>query len=76
MYVFHLPLAIVIGHLLAQIAPSTSLAYPVLKIALIVVCTYLAGFASYHAFEKHFLALKKHLVAKQASAARPGVVRQ
>jgi peptidoglycan/LPS O-acetylase OafA/YrhL len=71
MYVFHLPLAIAIGHWLSKIAPSTNVAYPVLQIVVIIACTYLAGFASYHLLEKHFLALKKHLVAKQANEAQP-----
>jgi peptidoglycan/LPS O-acetylase OafA/YrhL len=62
MYVFHLPLAIVVGDWLERHF-AASRTFPVIKIALVVLCSYLAAFASYHLLEKHFLRLKKYFVA-------------
>lgn len=69
MYIFHLPLHVFIGlPLLNRIShPITSAVAVTYVVALAAVC-YVAAAISYHAFEKHFLRLKRHFAPMPARA--------
>jgi peptidoglycan/LPS O-acetylase OafA/YrhL len=64
MYVFHAVILAAIARTCARLWPSTSgapdyVAKPLLALVVLGV-SFLAAFISYHAFEKHFLRLKRH----------------
>ena len=55
MYVFHIPLSILVGAPLLPALKRLGAGYPVWYAIWIAACSYLAAMASYHLLEKHFL---------------------
>jgi peptidoglycan/LPS O-acetylase OafA/YrhL len=69
MYIFHVPIRAIAGaHLRNSIGAAGALAYLVGA----TLVTYLAALLSYHAFEKHFLALKRHFLPRSTPASELG----
>jgi len=61
MYVFHLPLMTAFGASIREALGFAGSAVPLLYALTFVALSFLAGMASYHLIEKHFLALKSRL---------------
>jgi peptidoglycan/LPS O-acetylase OafA/YrhL len=60
MYVYHMPIHLLIGvHLLGVTAKAPTAKTAVLYATAVTVVSYLVAFASYHLFEAHFLRLKR-----------------
>jgi peptidoglycan/LPS O-acetylase OafA/YrhL len=59
MYVFHLPLIVVLGSTVRESLSFAGSATPLLYALTFIGLSFLAGMASYHLLEKHFLALKR-----------------
>jgi len=70
MYIFHVPIRAVFGPYLRN---TVGAAGPLALVYMVgaTLVTYLAALISYHAFEKHFLALKRHFVPRPAAASDP-----
>jgi len=61
MYVFHLPILVMFGGSIRQGASFAGSATPLVYALLAILLSFLAGMASYHLLEKHFLGLKRKL---------------
>jgi len=59
MYVFHLPIIVVLGTPVQEALGFAGSATPLLYVLAFIGLSFLAGLASYHLLEKHFLALKR-----------------
>jgi peptidoglycan/LPS O-acetylase OafA/YrhL len=59
MYVFHLPLIVVLGSTVHEALSFAGSATPLLYVLAFIGLSFLAGMASYYLLEKHFLALKR-----------------
>jgi peptidoglycan/LPS O-acetylase OafA/YrhL len=59
MYVFHLPIIVVLGTPVHEALVFAGSATPLLYVLAFIGLSFLAGLASYHLLEKHFLALKR-----------------
>jgi peptidoglycan/LPS O-acetylase OafA/YrhL len=59
MYVFHLPLMAAFGTPIHEALGFTGSAMPLFYVLTAILLSFLAGMASYHVLEKHFLALKR-----------------
>jgi peptidoglycan/LPS O-acetylase OafA/YrhL len=70
MYVFHIPLSILVGAPLLPALRRLGSGYPVWYAIWIAACSYLAAMASYHLLEKHFLRAKRYFVPAKTAAAR------
>jgi peptidoglycan/LPS O-acetylase OafA/YrhL len=70
MYVFHIPLSILVGAPLLPALKRLGPGYPVWYAIWIAACSYLAAMASYHLLEKHFLRAKRYFVPGRTEVAR------
>jgi peptidoglycan/LPS O-acetylase OafA/YrhL len=70
MYVFHIPLSILVGAPLLPALKRLGSGYPVWYAIWIAACSYLAAMASYHLLEKHFLRAKRYFVPAKTAVAR------
>lgn len=64
MYVFHMLIILGFGQALEGPLKAFGLFYPVVYVLVVVGASYLLGWASYYSFERHFLRLKRHFVAR------------
>lgn len=64
MYIFHMLLLLTLGDAVHRLLLPIGALFPVLYALVIVLLSYAAGWLSYHGFEKHFLRLKRHFVAR------------
>jgi peptidoglycan/LPS O-acetylase OafA/YrhL len=69
MYVFHIPLSILVGAPLLPALKRLGAGYPVWYAIWIAACSYLAAMASYHLLEKHFLRAKRYFVPTKTTVA-------
>jgi len=70
MYVFHFPIAKLLGtRLLGPAATEHSATIAVLYAAAVTAVTYLCAWLSYHLYEQHFLRLKRYFVPTTARLA-------
>jgi peptidoglycan/LPS O-acetylase OafA/YrhL len=60
MYVFHLPISLSLGSVIQPRLYALGGAYPTIYSITIAALSYVAGWASYHLLEKHFLRLKRY----------------
>jgi peptidoglycan/LPS O-acetylase OafA/YrhL len=65
MYIFHMPLAILIGSSIQPYLRRLGSGYPVWYALCITLCSYLLALASYHLLEKHFLRAKRYFVPQR-----------
>lgn len=70
MYVFHLPILTAFGDPLHKMLAFTGPALPLCYALVAILLSFLAGLASYHLLEKHFLRLKPHFSPVPAGAAQ------
>lgn len=61
MYVFHLPLLVAFGDSIREVLGFAGAATPLVYVLAAIGLSFLAGMASYHLLEKHFLALKSRV---------------
>ncbi len=66
MYVFHLPIEIAFGSRIERLLQFSGSVRPILFSLSLILLSYLAGWASYHLLEKHFLRLKSKAVPRGA----------
>jgi peptidoglycan/LPS O-acetylase OafA/YrhL len=62
MYIFHMPLAVLVGIPMKPLLKQLGVGYPVWYALWITVCSYLIALASWHLVEKHFLRAKRYFV--------------
>jgi peptidoglycan/LPS O-acetylase OafA/YrhL len=71
MYVFHLPLVLLIGPALTKYLVATGSLRPLLYSLSLIAVSYAFGWLSYNLYERHFLALKRYFIP-QCDGVRPG----
>jgi len=72
MYIFHMPLALLVGTPMKPFLKQLGRGYPVWYALWITVCSYLVAVASYHLLEKHFLRAKRYFVPQPGQLATAG----
>jgi peptidoglycan/LPS O-acetylase OafA/YrhL len=72
MYIFHMPLAILVGAPMKPYLQRLGDGYPVWYALWIMVCSYLTAVVSYHLLEKHFLRAKRYFVPERGRLATAG----
>jgi peptidoglycan/LPS O-acetylase OafA/YrhL len=68
MYVFHMPVIIIAGDWIRSTFAASGTALPLVYAVAATVLSYVAGFASYHLLEKHFLRLKSAFAPRPRAA--------
>lgn len=72
MYIFHMPLAILVGIPAKPYLKQLGIGYPVWYALWITLCSYLVAVASYHLYEKHFLRAKRFFVPERGRLSTAG----
>ncbi|HXC25880.1 MAG TPA: acyltransferase [Gemmatimonadaceae bacterium] len=73
MYVLHFPIFLWLQHYSATFNQVCGRWAPLAFVGTMIVLAYIAGFISYHAFEKHFLRLKRWFVPQYSAVGRPAL---
>jgi len=72
MYIFHMPVAAVVGVQAKPYLKQLGVGYPVWYALAITVCSYIVALISWHLLEKHFLRAKRYFVPDHGNLATAG----
>ena len=72
MYIFHVPLALIVGTPMKPVLQKLGVGYPVWYALWVTLCSYVVAVASYHLLEKHFLRAKRYFVPDRGKLAAAG----